>query len=136
MAYAKTTDVAGRLGRPLTTDETAQAAILLEDIELDIKQRIPDLDDRIDNGDLDGAIVVRVEASAVKRVIQNPEGYTSETDGDYTYQLNYQLASGELKLTEKEWSLLGINSELFLIHLKVPTPFERRRAEPQFWFDI
>lgn len=136
MAYAKTADVAARLGRPLTADETAQAAILLEDAELEIRQRIPDLDEKVTNGDLDESLVVRVESTAVKRVIQNPEGYTSETDGDYTYQLNYELASGELQITNREWGLLGVGSALFSIHLKVPTPFERFRADPRFAFPL
>lgn len=136
MAYAKTADVAARLGRPLTADETAQAAILLDDAELEIRQRIPDLDEKVTNGDLDESMVVRVESTAVKRVIQNPEGYTSETDGDYTYQLNYELASGELQITTREWSLLGVGSAIFMIHPRVRTPFERRRADPRFAFPL
>lgn len=72
----------------------------------------------------------------MKRVILNPEGYTSETDGDYTYQLNYQLSSGELTITEKEWSLLGVGAGVFVIYPKVPTPFQRARCEPLFWFDL
>lgn len=136
MAYAQLSDVQARLGRPLTDDEKTQAETLLEDVELEIRSRIPDLEDKIDNGDLDQGVVIRVEASAVKRVVLNPEGYTSETDGDYTYQLNYQLASGELTITEKEWALLGVGAGLFVIHPRVPTPFERARQEPLFWFDL
>ncbi|WP_052739918.1 Gp19/Gp15/Gp42 family protein [Mycobacterium sp. UM_Kg27] len=120
----------------MTADETAQAAILLDDAELEIRQRIPDLGERVTNGDLDESLVVRVESTAVKRVIQNPEGYTSETDGDYTYQLNYELASGELQITTREWGLLGVGSALFSIHLKVPTPFERFRSDPRFAFPL
>ncbi|ULP49033.1 Gp19/Gp15/Gp42 family protein [Mycolicibacter virginiensis] len=136
MAYAEVADVAARLGRTLTTDEQSQAEILLEDVELEIRQRIPDLDEKVTNGDLDESLVVRVESTAVKRVIQNPEGYTSETDGDYTYQLNYQLASGELQITTREWGLLGVGSAMFVIHPRVRTPFERRRVDPRFAFPL
>ena len=136
MSYAQLSDVQARLGRPLTDDEKTQAETLLDDVELEILTRIPDLDDRITNGDLDEKVVIRVEASAVKRVILNPEGYTSESDGDYSYQLNYQLASGELVITEKEWALLGAGAGVFVIYPKVLTPFQRARAEPQFWFDL
>ena len=135
MAYAQLSDVQDRLGRPLTDDEKTQAETLLDDVELEIRARIPDLDEKITAGDLDESVVIRVEASAVRRVIKNPDGYTSETDGDYTYQINYQLASGELEITDKEWGLLGVNRGMFLINLKVPTPFERYGDEPQFWFD-
>lgn len=135
MAYAQLSDVQARLGRPLTDDEKTQAETLLEDAELEIRARIPDLDDKVTSGDISEDVVIRVEASAVKRVVKNPDGYTSETDGDYTYQINYQLASGELEITEKEWGLLGVNRGMFLINLKVPTPFERYGDEPQFWFD-
>ncbi|CAJ1507380.1 Gp19/Gp15/Gp42 family protein [[Mycobacterium] holstebronense] len=68
--------------------------------------------------------------------MQNPEGYTSETDGDYTYQLNYQLASGELEITRKEWSLLGVGSGVFLIHPLLSTPFLRYRPDPRFRFPV
>lgn len=127
MSYASTTDVQDRLGRPLTTDELTQVATLLDDVELILKTKIPDLVDQVedeDTGEAFLAIVTFVEANAVKRLIRNPDGYTSETDGDYTYQINYRLASGELAITDKEWSMLGINSGVFFIHPKVRTPFE------------
>ena len=135
MAYAQLSDVQARLGRPLTDDEKTQAETLLDDVELEIRSRIPDLDDKVTAGDIPEDVVIRVEASAVRRVIKNPDGYTGESDGDYSYQINYQLASGELEITEKEWGLLGVSRGMFLINLKVPTPFEQPPVEPQFWFD-
>jgi hypothetical protein len=125
MAYAELSDVQARLGRPLTTDEQTQVPTLLSDTEILIKARISDLDDKaLDDDYL--ARVKMVEANAVRRLIRNPDGYTSETDGDYTYQINYKLASGDLSITDQEWSLLGATSGISLINLKARTPFESR----------
>lgn len=124
MAYAQTSDVQARLGRDLTTAETAQATVLLEDAEILIKARIPDLDDQITDEAIDVNIVKMVEANAVVRVLRNPDGYVSETDGDYTYQMDRRLTTGALEILEHEWSLLGSSGGAFMIHLKVPTPFE------------
>lgn len=136
MSYAQLADVQTRLGRPLTDDEKTQAETLLDDVELEIRSRIPDLDDRIANGDLSEDVVIRVEASAVKRVIQNPDGYTSETDGDYTYQLNPRLSSGELDITEHEWTLLGVGSGAFVIRLGCRIPVQWVPVDQRFVFPV
>lgn len=121
--YAQTSDVSARLGRPFTTDETTQATALLGDAEMLIKSRIPDLDIKAEDDDY-LAIVVMVEANAVARLLRNPEGHVGESDGTYSYQINWRYASGELEITSREWSLLGAGSGMFLINLRVPTPFE------------
>lgn len=124
MAYAQASDVSARLGRTLTDDEAAQVAALLGDVEIDIKQRIPDLDDRAE--DLDYlARVIRVEASAVARLVRNPDGYTAEGDGNYNYQINWRLSTGQLEITEKEWQLLGVSSGVSTFDVRAKTPFER-----------
>lgn len=125
MAYAVLTDVQARLGRPLTADEQTQVPTLLADTEILIKARISDLADKVEDNDY-LAIVKMVESNVVRRLIRNPDGYTSETDGDYTYQINYKLASGDLQITDQEWSLLGVTSGISLINLKARTPFESR----------
>lgn len=124
MTYASASDVAARLGRPLTADEQDQVATLLADAELLLKSRIPDLADQVTEGTITEEAVVYVTANAVKRVLKNPDGYTSETDGDYTYELNWRLLSSELDITDREWSLLGVKAGISLITLKVPTPYE------------
>jgi len=124
MTYAALSDVQSRLGRPLTDDETGQVPTLLSDVEQEITARIPDLADQIAAGTLDESAVVRVEASAVVRLLRNPNGYTSETDGDYSYQVNYKLNPGDLTITDKEWSLLGIGAGAFILSVLpgVPKP--------------
>ena len=40
-----------------------------------------------------------MESDVVLRLVRNPEGYLSETDGDYTYMLRQDLASGKVSLS-------------------------------------
>lgn len=136
MTYAVLSDVQTRLGRPLTADETTQVPILLGDVELEIESKIPDLADKITAGTVKQDVVVLVEANAVVRILRNPNGYTSETDGEYTYQINYKLNSGELNITDKEWALLGISAGIFMINPRVPTPFDCYTREPRWWYPL
>lgn len=122
--------VATRLGRSLTTDEITQATALLGDVRILIEARIPDLEDRLADETLDPAKLAMVEANSVARLIRNPQGYTGETDGDYTYQVNWKLATGELTITDQEWALLGFSSSVWTVAVRPRTPFERRRALP------
>ncbi|NVN51315.1 Gp19/Gp15/Gp42 family protein [Mycolicibacterium hippocampi] len=129
MSYASPSDVSDRLGRPLSTDEASQVEALLSDAELLITTRIPDLDAKITADELSEQIVIMVESNAVVRLIRNPAGYTSETDGEYTYQVNWRLASGSLMITDHEWSLLGASSGAFAIDVRPRTWFERYYAD-------
>ncbi len=127
-SYATSDDVTARLGRQLTEDEQTQVPTLLSDTEILIRSRILDLDDKAqDEAYL--AILKMVEANAVKRLIRNPDGYTSESDGEYTYQINYKLASGGLEITSQEWALLGVGSGIFTIGVRGRTPYEQLYAD-------
>lgn len=106
--YATPTDVSARLGRELTTDEITLVSVRLEDVERKIRRRIPDLDDRVTNGDIAEDDLVQVEAEALLRLIRNPDGYLSETDGSYSYMFSQSLASGQLTITPEEWQTLGV----------------------------
>lgn len=127
MAYAQASDVAARLGRTLTTDETTQVAALLGDAEIEIRTRIPDLDTRAEDPDYLAKLVM-VEASAVARLVRNPDGHIAETDGNYSYQLNWRLNTGALEITAREWQLLGVSSGVSALDVRPRTPFERAWA--------
>ncbi|AWT53861.1 Gp19/Gp15/Gp42 family protein [Mycolicibacterium smegmatis] len=130
MAYATPSDVSARLGRPLTDDEETQVETFLEDAEIEIRSRIPDLNTRAeDPGYLQR--VVRVEASAVTRLIRNPDGYIGETDGNYSYQLNWRLNTGQIEITDQEWSLLGLSKTVGILDVRPLTPRERAQAASQ-----
>ena len=107
MAYASADDVAVRWSRELSCEDIKLVEVRLEDVERLIRRRIPDLEDRIDSGKVNVEDVVQVEADAVLRLARNPEGYVSETDGNYTYTLSKDLATGTLSITSAEWTILG-----------------------------
>lgn len=113
MAYATSDDVATRWGKS-TADLEPEIIALLEtrlgDVERMIKRRIRDLDTQIVDGDIDVEDVKQVESDAVLRLARNPEGYLSETDGNYTYMLRSDLSSGKLEILPEEWETLGVSS--------------------------
>ncbi|SUE29603.1 Phage protein Gp19/Gp15/Gp42 [Nocardia farcinica] len=107
MAYAEATDVQARLGRPLTDEDAALVNARLGDVEILIKSKIPDLDQKVASGDLDVDVVKLVEVEAVLRLVRNPNGFMQESDGNYSYMMAQEAASGKLEILPEEWSLLG-----------------------------
>ena len=124
MAIASATDVQALLGRELTTEETTMINRLLEMAEREILDRIPDLFTRIADGKLSEDTVKDIETKVVLRVAKNPDGYVLETDGNYTYQLNPQAATGEITFTKAEWNRLGYRRGVFTIKPVVNLPWE------------
>lgn len=118
MPYATTTDVAGRLGRELTTEEMTLAAVRLAEVERKILRRIPDLVEQIAAETIDVADVVQVEADAVLRVVRNPDGFVAETDGNYAYTLPAGAKPGALFIPVEDWATLGV----YTSRLTVLTP--------------
>lgn len=92
--------------RPLSTQEQTTAQTLLEDVWRLIKRRIPDVEARIADDSDYGDDVIMVEASAVLRVLKNPDGKRQESIDDYTYIRDRANSAGDLYVSDKEWSLL------------------------------
>lgn len=115
MAYATAEDIESRLGRELDESETIIVEQRLEDCELIILGRIPDLHAKVTAGTINGDVIAMVEADAVIRILRNPEGVVGETDGNYSYQLNWATVTGTLSLTPEEWRLLGYTRNAFTI---------------------
>lgn len=111
MTYASPQDVADELGRPIPTDpvEIAQITRWLGRAENMIRGRIPDLDTQATDAAF-AALVVDVEAAAVARRVQNPEGLRSVTktidDGTMTKVRDQVLSDGQLRILDEEWDLL------------------------------
>lgn len=133
MALATPADVAARLGRELAPEEITQVAVLLDDTELLLRARIPDLLEKVESGEIDRAVVVMIEANMVMRVLRNPQGFTQETDGNYSYTVSEKVASGLLDVTDVEWALLGVTGGLFLIAPTTPVPWCTRTWVPEMW---
>lgn len=131
MAYATPADITSRLGRDLDASETQIASIRLNDAELLIRARIRDLDAQVTAGTIDQGILVMVEADAVLRLVRNPDGYTNEQDGNYSYSIDQSVASGRLSILDEEWTLLGVRRSAFVIAPRVSIPWcEPRRDDP------
>ena len=104
---AQVADVRARMGRELTGDEQTLAAVLLEEAELRLKARATAAGSTW--AELDALAVTSAEAWAVVRVLKNPDGYRSESDGDYSYQIDTRAAAGFLMFTTDELATLGLN---------------------------
>lgn len=124
MAYAVSTDVEARLGRELEESEIALVEARLGDAELIIRSRIPDLDDKITDNVISLETVVMVEADAVLRLVKNPDGFTSETDGNYTYQIRWDSATGRISILEDEWRVLGLKRGFAILGPTIAMPFD------------
>lgn len=135
MAYASPDDIAERLGRDLDESETRIVTTRLEDAEELILARIPDLPQQITDGKIRERLVVMVEAEAVMRLIKNPEGYTQETDGNYSYSISSRVASGRLSIEPDEWSLLGIRASVALIAPEIKMPGKGMKLNPNYDFE-
>jgi len=119
MAYATADDVAELLGRELTEAEAVIVERRLEYVEDVILTRIPDLAAKIAETPRLGRLLTMVEVDAILRLIKNPEGYTAETDGNYSYQIDGRVASGRISLLPEEWQLLGVRTAMFVLSPKV-----------------
>ena len=111
MAYVNATDVADRLGRPISDPlEVKQVNAWIADVEATIVARVPDLADRIADGTVLLDTVVRNVANAVIRKIHNPDGLTSTTvsvdDGSVTKRRDGYHGGDPLALTDLEWAQL------------------------------
>ncbi|ASR77123.1 head-tail adaptor Ad1 [Mycobacterium phage MyraDee] len=126
MAHATATDVAVRWGKAIASLDPETVALIearLGDVERKIKRRIKDLDDQIDADTIDVEDVKQVEADAVLRLARNPEGYLSESDGNYTYMLQSELSSGKLEILPEEWETLGVSgSSMWILEPNVVMP--------------
>lgn len=107
----------------LAPEETAMVEKRIAQAERKIRRRIRDLDDQILDGSIDEQTVSDVIVEAVLRVVRNPEGFTQETDGNYSYILSSEH-NGKLYITDDEWEELGItaNPGAFWVTPTIRTP--------------
>ncbi|QGJ87747.1 head-to-tail adaptor [Mycobacterium phage Leogania] len=109
MAYATADDVVTLWAKEPEPEVMALIERRLEQVERMIRRRIPDLDVKVLLNTTFKADLIDIESDAVLRLVRNPEGYISETDGAYTYQLSSDLSQGKLTILNEEWTTLGVN---------------------------
>ncbi|WP_435935808.1 Gp19/Gp15/Gp42 family protein [Leucobacter sp. Z1108] len=66
---------------------------------------------RLASGAIDEDLYIDTVAEAVLRVVRNPDGYTTEQQGNYSYGLRASVASGYLMFTSE--NLLDLVGESF-----------------------
>ncbi|QGJ90167.1 head-to-tail adaptor [Mycobacterium phage SheaKeira] len=109
MAYAKSSDVVELWAKEPEPEVLALIERRLDQVERMIKRRIPDLAVKVAASATFEADLIDIESDVVLRLVRNPEGYLSETDGAYTYQLQTDLSQGRLVILDDEWTTLGVN---------------------------
>lgn len=126
MAFATPEGVQKRLGRDLTAAEVLQVDEWLQDLEADIRARIPDIDALMtdtETGESYTRTVTRVVAETIVAKLKNPKGlrqYTESVD-DYSLTETVDVAnsSGRLMISDDDWDLLipSLNGDAFPIRL-------------------
>lgn len=126
MAFATPEDVRKRLGRDLTAAEVLQVDEWLQDLEADIRARIPDIDALMadpETGESYTRTVTRVVAETIVAKLKNPKGLRQYTESVDDYSLTETVdtanSSGRLFITDDDWDLLipSLNGDAFSIRL-------------------
>ena len=100
---ASTVDIESRW-RPLSEQEGINAETFLDDAWRILRRRVATIEDDITDdttGDLE-AEVVRVMATAVLRVMKNPDGKRRESLDDYMYERDEAVSAGLLYFLDDE----------------------------------
>lgn len=112
-SLAEPEDVAVSLVRSLTPSEQEYAPKLIARAQSLIEERVPELPQltEVSGEAYDPSFVGRAKhiiADAVARVFRNPEAFRQETEGNYSYTLDREAASGLLSISDSEWERLGV----------------------------
>lgn len=106
MAHATPQDVTDRLGRPLSPAQETQVLAWLGDAERIIRRRLPTLDALVTAGQIAAGDLVSVEAEAVIRKLNNPEGLLEYAVDDARYRRDAVTSRGTVYITDDEWATL------------------------------
>lgn len=112
MTIGTAADVEASLARALTASEASHVDALLHKAELKLQSRIPDLVTRAAVDETFQANVGSVEGDIVARVLRNPDGLKSESDGTISYSADWTVALGRVTVLDEEWAQLGLGTRL------------------------
>lgn len=73
-------------------------------------RKVPNIVTRMAAGSIDPLFVRDKVLGAVMRVLRDPEGLESETEGNYSYKKNPVVASGNIWFTKDELADLGMTT--------------------------
>lgn len=132
---ASPADVELSLLRTLTATEREYVAALLRRAEALLRVRIPDLVEKAEADAGYREIVVAIEAEAVARVFRNPSAIRQEAEGNYSYTVNFEVASGLLDILDREWDRLGMGVGFGSIRPATDAYLASRGGvRPDLWF--
>lgn len=100
---ATTADLEDRW-RPLSALELTNGGTFLDDAWRMLSRRLPTLEAEIATDDDLSGEVVRILATAVLRLMKNPDGKRQESIDDYSWQRDRAVSAGLLYFTEDEIS--------------------------------
>lgn len=113
MSFATVEDVQARFDRDLTDREKTNVGEWIQDLESDIRSRIPNVDELManpDTGEAYSRTVTRVIAETIIPKLRNPKGLRQSTrsgdDISITETVDVVNSSGRLFITEDDWGLL------------------------------
>jgi hypothetical protein len=98
--------------RTLSAAEQTVTVNLLADAAAILLARVPTIPARVAAGTLDAALVKRVQAAMVKRVLSNPDGKRQEAIDDYSWTRDNAVSAGMLYATADEIAELSPQTRL------------------------
>ena len=104
--FATVADLTARW-RSLSDEESSLALTLLADASAVIRNRFPDIDTRVSDGDLSADMPMIVAVNMVKRVLLNPSGVKQETTGPYSATFQFEVMAGYLVLSKNDEAMLA-----------------------------
>lgn len=133
------TDVESRLmNKTFTEAESAVVTVWIEDLEADIRTRIPNLTELVSESSYLSTLR-RVITSAIKRVLDNPRGLRqmSISIDDYTRSetIDSTASAGLLYIADEDWSLLvpALDGDAFSIRSAGEPDQARNWATTTMW---
>lgn len=107
--FASTDDVGLAWNQPVSDEQQEYVDYLIDKAERLVRDKVPTLDARITATTLSALTVGDVVVDMVVRLLRNPEGLSSESAGDYSYQRNAATGEGRLFMRPDEIARLRGN---------------------------
>lgn len=125
MAVTKFSDIVAlaQPTRPILSSDRSWIEGKIFEAETILETRRGDLQTWIDAGPTDKRkpILVAVVNRMIQRVVKNPDGLFTESDGNYSYGRDKSLGSGEVFANGQDWAMLGLsNGRVRSVRLGLP----------------
>lgn len=116
--FAEVDELSARLGRQLADDELPRAVAVLQDASALVREEVGysvwiDADTAETNYSLVPASVRAIVLRAAERAMRNPNGFSAESSGDYSFQrtgvqIGVYLSDGEIRTLRRAVKRTGL----------------------------